>query len=117
MGQNPLQYDLFGLLTVWPALSKNPRPLIHCLNIEDDPLGEEETRMKAMRLLMVVAVMTMGMVACGGAPQDDAVAPEKTEVVEPTPVFEDNFETGEVESWAEGEAQAEEESAPEASAE
>ena len=73
--------------------------------------------MKFVHLMMAVALMAF-LAACGGAPQEDATAPEKAEVAEPTPVFHDDFETGQAESWAEGEeAQAEGETSEEAPSE
>lgn len=60
--------------------------------------------------LMMAAVAVAFLVGCGGAAPEKQVAPEKAEVVEPTPVFEDDFEAGQVEGWTEGdEAQGEDE--------
>ncbi len=73
--------------------------------------------MKFAHLMMAVALVAF-LGGCGGAPQEDAATPEKAQVAEPTPVFEDDFETGEVESWTEGdEAQTEGEASEEAPAE
>ena len=73
--------------------------------------------MRMTYLLMVVA-LAAGLVACGGAPQEDAAAPEKAQVVEPTPVFQDDFEGGQAEGWTEGdEAQVEDEGSEAAPAE
>ena len=73
--------------------------------------------MKFVHLMMAVALVAL-MVACGGAPQADAAVPESAQGAEPTPVFHDDFETGQAESWAEGEeAQAEGETSEEAPSE
>ena len=69
--------------------------------------------MKTLRLMMMGFALVGLMTACGGAPQGEAVAVEEATVAEPTPVFEDDFESGESESWAEDEkAQPEEGQAP-----
>ncbi len=69
--------------------------------------------MRMTHLLMVVALAAV-LAACGGAPKEDAAVPEKAQVVEPTPVFEDDFEAGQAEGWIEGdEAQVEDEATEE----
>ncbi len=64
--------------------------------------------MKFTRLMMAVALVAF-LGGCGGTPQEDAAAPDTAQVAEPTPVFQDDFESGETEGWTEGEeAQADE---------
>ena len=73
--------------------------------------------MKTLRLTIIAAALVAAVAACGGAPQEQPAAGDQAQVAEPTPVFEDDFETGEAESWTEGdEAQAEGESSEEAPA-
>ncbi len=63
--------------------------------------------MKFAHLMMAVALVAF-LGGCGGAPQEDAAAPENAQVAEPTPVFQDDFESGQAEGWIEAdEAQAE----------
>ncbi len=58
-----------------------------------------------MRLVtMMAAAAIVALAACGGgAPKQETASPEKTQTVEPTPVFHDDFEEGDVTEWAEGE--------------
>ena len=71
--------------------------------------------MNSLRLMMMAVALVAFLAACGGAPQEQPAAVEEAQVVEPTPVFEDDFETGEAESWTEGdEAQADAEDSEEA---
>jgi len=73
--------------------------------------------MKLTHLMMAVLLVVF-LVGCGGAPQEEPVAVEEAQVVEPTPVFEDDFEAGEAEGWTEGdEAEAEGEGSEAASTE
>ncbi|RLE20671.1 MAG: hypothetical protein DRJ65_17705 [Acidobacteria bacterium] len=63
--------------------------------------------MKFTHLMMAVALVAF-LGGCGGAPQEDVAVGENAQVVEPTPVFQDDFETGKAEGWTEAdEAQAE----------
>ena len=64
--------------------------------------------MRSLKLILMVVALAAGLVACGGTPQEDAAVPENAQVVEPTPVFQDDFEAGQAEGWTEGdEAQVE----------
>lgn len=74
--------------------------------------------MRSLRLMMMGVAMVAFLAACGGAPQEQPAPVDEVQVVEPTPVFEDDFETGEAESWTEGdEAEVAAEGSEEASAE
>lgn len=60
--------------------------------------------MKTLRLMMMGLALVGLLTACGGAPKEEAAPAEEAQVVEPTPVFEDDFESGEAEGWAEDKA-------------
>ncbi|RLE33033.1 MAG: hypothetical protein DRJ61_08120 [Acidobacteria bacterium] len=64
--------------------------------------------MKSLRLMMMAVALIAVLAACGGAPQEQPASAEESQVAEPTPVFQDDFETGKAEGWTEAdEAQAE----------
>ena len=93
---------------VLDVLIHSDRQMIHPLR------DQEEKGMSSLRLMMMVVTVVV-LAACGGAPQENPAAVEKAQVAEPTPVFIDDFESGETEGWTEGrEAQAEPESAEDA---
>lgn len=67
---------------------------------------------KTQVLMMTVCVLVL--IGCGGASQEQPAASAETQVVQPTPASEMDFESGEAETAVNGEeAQAEDEATEE----